>query len=273
MDRQVTCTRHARRILFVGDAFMHQLALAAESHLGDYNMLQEETTEENSKGEQARFCNGSVVIKYLAGSSWNALAVDPSLARLIENDLIVANIAPGLSLSKGKWMLGATTRQMDIPPQLISLQGGYGAEAWREWVRVRRFGSMKHLCEIYRRHAAQFLRPPGAFPDWSAQRAHRPNTSACPTRDLEAGGPEGQSSNRSKPGPPLCRGAEYVQGRWKTWAMPSTLDKTLFGLAHQSVVCEGFQDMYEWVPSHCRLLEWDAREFCRQLGNRSVASV
>ena len=32
----------------------------------------------------------------------------------------------------------------------------------------------------------------------------------------------------------------------------------------------GFEDVYTWVPNECRLLEWDAKEFCRVLGNRSL---
>ena len=32
----------------------------------------------------------------------------------------------------------------------------------------------------------------------------------------------------------------------------------------------GFEDVYTWVPNECRLLEWDAKEVCRVLGNRSL---
>ena len=252
----------------MGDVATHQLALAAERILDQlvaHSMPQDATAQERSRGEKVRFCNGAVDVQYIAGSSWNALAADPSLARLSPHDLIVTNVAPGLRLSEWKWMLGATTSQMDVPPQLIDI-GAQMHEACRAWVGVRRFGSLRHLHQIRRRHAARLFRPSHK----SDQPVDGPSASASHTRELEAGGREGGSSNRRNASAPLCRGAEYARGRWKMRGAPSTHDKTLFGLAHQSVICEGFEDMYEWEPSRCRLLEWDARKFCRQLGNRSV---
>ena len=32
----------------------------------------------------------------------------------------------------------------------------------------------------------------------------------------------------------------------------------------------GFEDLYKWVPHECRLIEWDAKDFCRVLGNRTL---
>ena len=35
----------------------------------------------------------------------------------------------------------------------------------------------------------------------------------------------------------------------------------------------GFQDSFRWIPDKCRLVEWDAREFCGLLGQRTILVV
>ncbi len=257
----------------MGDAASHLVALAAKSNLGAQSMPQDATAEEKSGGEKERFCNGAVEVRYVAGSSWNALATDPSLARLSRHDLIITNVGAGLRLSEWKWMLGATTSQTDIPPSIIDFPA-QAAEACQDWIGVRRYGSLRHLHEIRRQLlSARFFPWPLRASSTRDPPADRPNASASSARDLETGEREGRSCNRGKAPAPFCREAEYARGVWKRRGAPSTHDKTLFGLAHQSVVCEGFEDMYEWEPSHCRLREWDARKFCQQLGNRTVLVV
>jgi hypothetical protein len=71
---------------------------------------------------------------------------------------------------------------------------------------------------------------------------------------------------------PMSTDPAFFEGRGLAY---SGRDDYLAHLGAYGCACQkfGFEDLYRWFPDKCRLVEWDARDFCSLLGQRTLLVV
>ena len=96
--------------------------------------------------------------------------------------------------------------------------------------------------------------------------------------------PDPQRANRALP---CCAGndsddKEYCGKSREFWLEYSTrmayagrVDSFVHTRYDTGCVCKtfGFEDGYSWIPRQCRLVEWDAHNFCSKLGARTILMI